>query len=73
MFPDWGKESIGQRATRICKESGFTQVELAGKINIGQTLVTDYETDKPSREVLRQLAKIETFLDAAASKTVHRA
>lgn len=43
---DWGKESIGQRVARIRKERGFSQVELAAKIGIVQTLVTDYETDR---------------------------
>ena len=43
---DWGTESIGQRVARIRKERGFTQVELAAKIGIVQTLVTDYETDR---------------------------
>ena len=31
---DLGKESIGQRASRLRRESGFTQVELAEKIGI---------------------------------------
>ena len=43
---DWGEESIGQRVARIRKERGFTQVELAEKIGIVQTLVTDYENDR---------------------------
>ena len=43
---DWGKETIGQRVARIRKERGYTQVELAGKIGILQTLVTDYEHDR---------------------------
>ena len=43
---DWGKESIGQRVARVPKERRFTQVELAGKIGIVQTLVTGYETDR---------------------------
>ncbi len=43
---DWGKETIGPRLARLRKERGFTQVELAEKIGIVQTLVTDYETDR---------------------------
>src|ERR1700740_3332055 len=43
---DWGKETIGQRAARLCKECGYTQTELAEKIGIVQTLVTDYENDR---------------------------
>jgi len=43
---DWGKETPGQRVARIRKERGYTQVELAEKIGILQTLVTDYEKDR---------------------------
>jgi len=43
---DSGKESLGQRVARIRKERGFTPVELAGKIGIVQTLVTDYAADR---------------------------
>ena len=43
---DWGKETIGERLARFRKERGFTQIELAGKIGILQTLVTDYENDR---------------------------
>lgn len=43
---DWGKDSIGQRAARLRKERGYTQTELAEKIGIVQTLVTDYENDR---------------------------
>jgi len=43
---DWGKETPGQRIARIRKERGYTQVELAEKIGILQTLVTDYENDR---------------------------
>ena len=37
---------MGQRLARIRKERGYTQVELAKKIGIIQTLVSDYETDR---------------------------
>lgn len=43
---DTGKETRGQRITRIRKECGFTQVELAERIGIIQTLVCDYEKDR---------------------------
>jgi transcriptional regulator with XRE-family HTH domain len=43
---DYGNETIGQRLARIRKERGYTQVELAKKIGIIQTLVSDYETDR---------------------------
>lgn len=41
-----GKETPGQRITRIRKERGFTQVELAERIGTIQTLVCDYEKDR---------------------------
>lgn len=41
-----GGETIGQRLARIRKERGFTQNELAERIGILQTLVTDYECDR---------------------------
>jgi transcriptional regulator with XRE-family HTH domain len=43
---DFGKETLGQRITRIRKERGFTQVELAERIGLIQTLVCDYEKDR---------------------------
>jgi transcriptional regulator with XRE-family HTH domain len=41
-----GKETIGQRLARLRKERGYTQVELAEKTGILQTLITDYERDR---------------------------
>jgi transcriptional regulator with XRE-family HTH domain len=43
---DYGKETIGQRITRVRKERGFSQVELAKRIGIIQSLVSTYEKDK---------------------------
>src|SRR5271157_3559686 len=43
---DLGKETLGQRVTRIRKERGFTQVELAERIGTIQTLVCDYEKER---------------------------
>ncbi len=43
---DLGGERLGQRLARIRKERGYTQMELAEKIGILQTLVTDYECDR---------------------------
>lgn len=40
-----GKETIGQRLARLRKERGYTQVELAEKTGIIQTLISDYERD----------------------------
>ncbi len=41
-----GTETIGQRIARLRKERGLTQKELAEKIGITQTLVSDYETGR---------------------------
>ena len=43
---DYGNEAVAQRLARLRKERGFTQVELAKRIGIIQTLVSDYELDK---------------------------
>jgi transcriptional regulator with XRE-family HTH domain len=43
---DYGNEHVGQRLARLRKERGFTQVDLAQKIGIIQSLVSDYETDR---------------------------
>lgn len=43
---DYGTEAVGQRIARIRKERGLTQVELAEKIGIIQSLISDYETDR---------------------------
>jgi len=40
---DLGKETIGQRLARLRKEQGYSQVELAEKIGLTQSLVSDYE------------------------------
>jgi transcriptional regulator with XRE-family HTH domain len=37
---------VGQRLARLRKERGYTQVDLAKKIGIIQTLISDYELDK---------------------------
>ena len=41
---DLGDERIGQRLARLRKARGHTQTELAHRIGIIQTLVSDYET-----------------------------
>ena len=42
----FGNETLGQRLARLRKERGFTQVQLAEKIGLIQTLISDYETDR---------------------------
>jgi transcriptional regulator with XRE-family HTH domain len=41
-----GQETIGQRISRLRKEKGLSQVELAQKIGLIQALVSEYERDK---------------------------
>lgn len=43
---DLGGETFGERLSRIRKERGFTQAELAAKVGIIQVLVSDYERGK---------------------------
>ena len=39
-------ESLGRRLARLRRERGLTQADLAARIGILQTLVTDYEHDR---------------------------
>lgn len=43
---DFGGETLGERITRIRKERGFTQVELASRIGIIQTIISATESDE---------------------------
>lgn len=67
---DWGKESLGQRVARIRKERGFTQVELAEKIGIVQTLVTDYENDR-LRLTAEMAVRFALALDVSLDELLH--
>jgi transcriptional regulator with XRE-family HTH domain len=76
---DLGKETLGQRITRIRKERGFTQVELAERIGTIQTLVCDYEKDRLrlSAEMALRFAlaleiSVDELLRPKSSKTVSR-
>jgi transcriptional regulator with XRE-family HTH domain len=53
-----GNESLGERLGRLRKQKGFTQVELAEKMGIIQSLVSDYERDKlrPHPEMIVRFA-----------------
>lgn len=42
---DLGGETIGERIARLRKERGYTQVELAEKVGIIQTIVSALETN----------------------------
>lgn len=54
-----GNETFGQRLARIRKAKGYTQVELARKMDIIQVLISDYECDKlrPYHEIIVRLAR----------------
>jgi transcriptional regulator with XRE-family HTH domain len=43
---DFGGETLGERITRIRKEHGFTQVELAARIGVIQTIISAIEGDE---------------------------
>jgi len=43
---NFGGETLGQRITRTRKERGFTQVELAAKIGVIQSIVSAVERDE---------------------------
>lgn len=53
-----GSETVGQRLARLRKEQGLTQAELAERIGINQTSVSDYETGRLrlSDEMLARVA-----------------
>ncbi len=52
-------ESFGARLARIRKDRGFTQVELADKVDMIQALISDYERDKlrPYADVVARFAR----------------
>ena len=63
---DLGEESLGERLTRLRKERGYTQVELANMIGIKQTIVSDYERERirPHIEMAVRLARaLEVSVD----------
>ena len=58
--------TIGQRIRTARQASGYTQAQLAEKIGIAQTLVSDYERGKinPAAEMLIRFAKaLDTTTD----------
>ena len=60
-------ETPGQRLARIRRERGFTQIELAEKTGLVQTLVSDYERGKlrlNADMILRFATALEISTDA---------
>lgn len=60
------KEQIGNNISRIRKENGLTQIDLADKIGITQTLVSDYETGRSninSEMIIRFALALKTSSD----------
>jgi transcriptional regulator with XRE-family HTH domain len=43
---DLGKETLGERLSRLRKEKGYTQDELASKMGIVRVLISDYERER---------------------------
>jgi transcriptional regulator with XRE-family HTH domain len=62
-----GAESFGARLARIRKERGFTQVELAEKVDMIQALISDYERDK-LRPYADVVARFATALDVTSDQ-----
>jgi transcriptional regulator with XRE-family HTH domain len=59
-------ETFGQRLARLRKERGWTQVELAERIGIIQSLISDYERDRLRMNpamILRFAAALEITTD----------
>jgi transcriptional regulator with XRE-family HTH domain len=67
---DLGHEKMGQRLARIRKERGYTQVELAKKIGLIQTLVSDYETDR-LRLSAEMAVRFAVALDISLDELLH--
>jgi transcriptional regulator with XRE-family HTH domain len=62
-----GDDTPGRRLARIRRERGFTQIELAGKTGLVQTLVSDYERGKlrlNADMILRFALALEVSTDA---------
>lgn len=67
---DFGSETLGERLARIRKERGYTQVELAQKIGIIQSLVSDYETDR-LRLSAEMAIRFALALDISTDELLH--
>ena len=62
-----GNESFGQRLSRLRKEKGYTQAELAGKIGLVQALISEYERNK-LRPYYEMVARFALALEVSADE-----
>ena len=55
-----GRETLGQRSTRLRKEKGYSQAELAEQVETIQRVISDYERDKlrPHPDMIVQFASV---------------
>jgi transcriptional regulator with XRE-family HTH domain len=63
---DFGDETLGQRLARIRKQCGVTQIELAEKLGITQSLISDYERNHlrlPAEMAVRFALTLEVSMD----------
>jgi transcriptional regulator with XRE-family HTH domain len=71
-----GEETPGDRLARLRKERGWTQVELAERVGITQTLLSDYERRKlrlNADMIVRLAAALETTTDELLRPEASRA
>lgn len=66
---DLGEETIGQRLARLRKERGYTQRELADRIGIVHSLVSDYEKGK-LRLYDQMVARFALALEVSADEVL---
>ena len=54
------EETFGQRLARLRKERGFTQIELAERLDMVQAVISDYERDKlrPYADIVVRFAEV---------------
>jgi transcriptional regulator with XRE-family HTH domain len=67
---DFGNETMGERLARIRKERGYTQTELAEKIGIIQSLISDYETNR-LRLTAEMAVRFALALDVSLDELLH--
>ena len=60
IFEECHIMSVGQNIKKYRKEAGFTQVDLARRLDIIQTNISRWETDSiiPSLDTLKKLSKL---------------